>query len=122
MKQSLSLLALAFFTNMLSAQTWIPLTLNGKNNPADISIRQSDNTQFVFDVSINGFYKTNIVEGDHEYQQICLEKYHTLHDIGKPELPILSKIIGVPKYTKCVISIVDSLWIPVDGNYRIYPS
>lgn len=122
MKQSLSLLALAFFTNMLSAQTWIPLTLNGKNNPADISIRQSDNTQFVFDVSINGFYKTNIIEGDHEYQQICLEKYHTLHDIGKPELPILSKIIGVPKYTKCVISIVDSLWIPVDGNYRIYPS
>ena len=97
MKYQLCIL-LAMCTIHLQAQTWISLTDSANNaRGTDIEVLVSDVSQYLFKVTINGFYKKDTVVGDATYNQLYINEYETLNEVGCPELPVVNQLIGLPK-------------------------
>ena len=121
MKYQLCIL-LAMCTIHLHAQTWISLTNSARGaRGTDIEVLASDANQYMFKVTINGFYKDDIVVGDTIYNRLYINEYETLDRIGCPELPVVNQLLGFPKGTYGRVTISDVTWENLSG-YTVYPS
>ena len=121
MKYQLCIL-LAMCTIHLRAQTWIPLTNSARDaRGTDIEVLASDASQYLFKVTINGFYKKDIVVGDTTYNQLYINEYETLDEVGCPELPVVYQLIGLPKGTCGKVTVSNITWENLNG-YTVYPS
>ena len=120
MKYQLCIL-LAMCTIHLRAQTWIPLTNSARDaRGTDIEVLASDASQYLFKVTINGFYKKDVVVEDTTYNQLYINKYETLDEVGCPELPVVNQLIGLPKGTRGKVTVSNITWENLNG-YTVYP-
>ncbi|MBR5804201.1 MAG: hypothetical protein IKY31_07695 [Bacteroidaceae bacterium] len=115
-------LLLAMCAIHLQAQTWISLT-NSKvsERGTNIEVLASDASQYKFKVTINGFYKEDIIIEDTTYNKLYIDKYETLDKVGYPELPVVNQLLGFPKGTYGKVTISDITWENLSG-YTVYPS
>lgn len=121
MKYRLFLL-LTMCTVCLHAQTWIPLTDSNVNaRDVKIEVLTSNVNQYVFNVTINGFYKNDIIIGDTTYSKLYINKHETLGETGYPELPVINQLLGIPKGTYGKVTVSNITWKSFDG-YTVYPS
>lgn len=121
MKYQLCIL-LAMCTIHLRAQTWISLADSANNaRGTDIEVLVSDVSQYLFKVTINGFYKKDTVVGDATYNQLYINEYETLNEVGCPELPVVNQLIGLPKGTCGKVTVSNITWENLNG-YTVYPS
>ena len=120
MKYKLCIL-LAMCTIHIQAQTWISLTDSANNaRGTDIEVLTSNANQYVFKVTINGFYKKDIVVGDTTYNQLYINEYETMDGVGYPELPIVNQLLGIPKGTYGKVTVSNISWQNLNG-YTVYP-
>ena len=105
----------------VNAQSWIAINTELGEQPPIIEIIESNNLHCKLRVKIPGFYKTIIEYLDTTYASLEFEDYHTLTDIGKPCLPMIAQMIGLPaSCTGWDIVLMDSIWSNI-GIEKIYP-
>ncbi|MCK4662160.1 MAG: right-handed parallel beta-helix repeat-containing protein [Bacteroidales bacterium] len=102
------------------SQEWIPI--NGNNTPEkpEVTVISSDEHETIIHVSIKGFYKEDIVVDGITYQKLKFPGYFTTQTIGKPALPVITEMIGIPNDKNVNIFVINSKKIEI-LNYYVYP-
>lgn len=117
----LLVLLLSLYNLGLFSQEWISFDDGSKNiHKPSIEIITSNSKEFTFAVKIFGFLKEETSIDDIIYDEIYLPDYQTLKDIGKPALPVITELIGIPSKSELKITIIDSTWKQLSG-YNIFP-
>jgi hypothetical protein len=96
---------------------------NGNLNNGVIA---TDNQSFILNYSLNELNITSITTPHGEFYRINIPGHNTLDEPGKPELPVLSRLINIPDgaFVNVRISEVKSERVkPADQNFngRLYP-
>jgi len=62
----------------------------------------------------------DVVEGNKTFQKLRFPGYFTSLQVGKPQLPVISELVGIPDVVNVKASIIDSEVTTLKG-YRVYP-
>ncbi|MCD6180817.1 MAG: hypothetical protein J7K89_00355, partial [Candidatus Cloacimonetes bacterium] len=89
----LSLMIISLFLLLGATEGWVNLTGTGE---PQLEVMQSDASGLTIQVNVPGFYQTSITQQGKTYQKIRFSNEATTQDIGKPALPTLNAIVGVP--------------------------
>ena len=120
MKKTLFLAGMIFLAITVMAQkSWVGFSSEKAQLP-DITVIDQNENQLIIDVSIKGMYVSEEAVSDQKFQRIELLPFRTTKDIGKPELPMLSEIIGIPGNKMVYVQVLEQESIKLD-NYNIYP-
>ena len=110
-----------FLINSANAQEWISLSKTEiTNQKPTCKIVSSDDNETILNIELQGFVKSKTEIDEIIYHRVTLPQYSTTAEIGYPELPIISELIGIPNSKEVSISIVDTTSILLD-NYNIIP-
>lgn len=111
---------LVFIKTVCFSQEWVSLNNDYTIQKPKCRIISSNKEETIIKFIINGFYRDTVeIDGD-IYHKLFFPEYQTLNDIGKPALPIISELIGIPNNCNINLSIIDSSIILLDG-YEVYP-
>lgn len=84
---------ISLFLLLGATEGWVNLTGTGE---PQLEVMQSDASGLTIQVNVPGFYQTSITQQGKTYQKIRFSNEATTQDIGKPALPTLNAIVGVP--------------------------
>jgi hypothetical protein len=74
----------------------------------------------IFTVKVFGFLSQEVSLNNLIYNELYFPDYQTLKEIGKPALPVITELIGIPPKAEIKIAIIDSTWKQLSG-YKVYP-
>ena len=110
---------LVMFISLLMAE-WVslgPATIQEE----DISVVAQSPDEIIFEVSIPGFFETEIMENGIVYKRISfINSLSTSPDIGKPEIPAITGNIAVPENAILRCEVIAEETITKKG-YNLYP-
>ena len=105
----------------LKAQSWVTIDSGLQQQSPIIEILESNAEQYKFKVRIPGFYKEHIYNQGTMYEYLSFDRYGSLSQVGKPALPIITQLIGLPSYgEKCDVSIESPMWVNIEIG-KVYP-
>jgi hypothetical protein len=111
---------LSVLTFMATAQkNWVSFTSNTPELP-QVIIEEQNNTKIILNISISGMYVSGYMEDGQAFQRLELFENRTVKEIGKPELPMLSELIGIPGNKLINVNILNKETVKLD-NYLVYP-
>ncbi|MFP4470585.1 MAG: C25 family cysteine peptidase, partial [Bacteroidales bacterium] len=120
MKKLTVLLTLIMLICSAYAQkTWVPFTGDEPGQP-QVTLQESDRAGVVFDVKITGMYSEDITSEKQNFQRISLLENKTTKDVGRPELPMLHELVGIPGNQKVKVTVLEIETMKLSG-YHIYP-
>lgn len=121
MKKSTFLLALLFtFSVAFSQKSWVSFHGTQQPEQAALTIQQSDQQGMTIEIDIPGMYLQELTNNDLTFQHISLTDGATTKAVGRPELPMLNEVIGIPGNQNVTYKVV-SMETTKLGNYFIYP-
>ncbi len=104
----------------LFAQNWVSLDGSKNAQKPSIEIILSNSQELIFKVKVFGFYNQEKSLNSTSYDEIYFPEYNTLKEAGKPALPVITELIGVPPQTDFKMTIIDSIWKQLSG-FKIVP-
>ncbi|MCD4683208.1 MAG: hypothetical protein K8R86_08000, partial [Bacteroidales bacterium] len=107
-------------TFMATAQkSWVNFTSDSPQLP-QVVIEEQNETRIILDVSIPGMFVSAVAEEGKSFQRLELMENRTTKEIGKPELPMMSELIGIPDNKLVKVNILEIETKKLE-NYFIYP-
>ena len=100
-------------------KSWVSFT-DEQPVQATINILQSDGAGLTIEVNVPGMFSEQKVEGEQTFQKITLIEEHTTQEVGRPELPMLHQLIGIPD-NKGVTYTITGVETQKLSDYNIYP-
>lgn len=99
----------------------VPIGERSPKSCVSIDILESNEDNYVIKVKINAINSEHIEKNNTVFCRLSLDDSQTLLDIGKPALPIITQMIGLPigKTFSCVVT--DENWIDYEVE-KIYPA
>jgi hypothetical protein len=120
----LSIILFLLFSCALPVKTmdsgWVSFTGRGVPAPYDLKSIVSNNKELSFNLKIDGFEQEIIVEDSKRYQSIKIPKAGYTSEVGKPNLPVIRRMLAVPEGKSVKATLVDSSYVTRYG-YNIYP-
>ncbi|RLC45029.1 MAG: hypothetical protein DRH57_08715, partial [Candidatus Cloacimonadota bacterium] len=118
-----TLLSLSFllllFSFAIASENWIGFTSDIPQLP-QVNIEETDASRIVLDIVIPGMNMIEIEENGNTYQKLELLEFQTTTELGKPELPMINQIIGIPDNHKVKFNVLETSTTKLD-NYLVYP-
>ena len=74
---------------------WISTGASGPRAP-EVDLISSNPSSTVLDVTVYGFYVERVQEAGTVYHQLSFGDNAALREVGKPELPIITRLLGIP--------------------------
>ncbi len=99
---------------------WVPLDPSASSADLNIRLVESSGTRSVLEITLPGFYQTTIEQEGVTYQKLILEENLAGLQIGHPDLPVLTTLIGLPA-TGTVSARVTYMEGETFTDYRVYP-
>jgi len=118
-KFTILLTLLVAFSAVFAQKSWVSFT-SEQPEQAAISILQSDRAGLTFEVTVPGMFSEELTENEMTFQRISLIDGMTNKNIGRPELPMLNEIIGLPDNMVISYTISEIETTKLTG-YNIYP-
>jgi len=87
----------------------------------DLSLLRSDETGVLFDLYISNYEIQRVEIDGEEYWQISMPESGTTSEPGKPELPSVSALIGLPPDAQFELNLISDEQEPLAGTYKIIP-
>jgi len=115
----LILVLMAFTTGAFAQKEWVGVASGEPGLPV-VQLVEQNTGQLILDVEIPGFWVTNYIENGKVFQKLQMTAYSTTEEVGKPELPMIHKLIGIPSGMKARISILEYSSTVLE-NYLVYP-
>lgn len=118
------LLLLAGILTMLvvlatAQRQWVGFTTDSPQKP-QLTLGEQNQQHVVIDIDIPGMFVSTVTEGGQTFQRIELIEDRTTKDVGMPELPMISELIGIPGNQIVNVKILEKQTIKL-SNYKIYP-
>ena len=104
----------------ISQNNWIPLDSLSQRNLEILDIK-STMQELSFIVKFHGFFSSDTIINSQQFQRIYFPNSNNIDSIGKPELPIYSKLFAMPDCDsiKVDIEFIDSTLL---DEYNIFPT
>ncbi|MEW6412698.1 MAG: C25 family cysteine peptidase [Candidatus Zixiibacteriota bacterium] len=118
--QLLTLLVFGSVVTVYGEANWISLEGNSLIETPSAEVLQSNQNETVIKFTISGFFSEDITENGVTYQKLQFPGYATTVDISKPELPVISELVGIPGNANVSVSIVDYKETTLPG-YKVHP-
>ncbi|UCG61032.1 MAG: T9SS type A sorting domain-containing protein [Candidatus Zixiibacteriota bacterium] len=116
----LTLFVLGTVATAFADSNWVPLNgANGAQKPSAV-VLTSNESETVIRFSVYGFWSREVVEDGVTYQALKFPGYATILDIGKPALPVISEMVGIPGSANVSVSVIDYKEQVLSG-YNVYP-
>ena len=114
-------LFLIFTISGIYASEWISFDGTTTQAPPIITVLSSDNTSTVINIHISGALMDEKVVDDTTYHLLKFKDYATRQDVGKPALPAIHDLVGIPASAAVTITVQDSSIFQGYSGYKIYP-
>ncbi|HRW96864.1 MAG TPA: C25 family peptidase propeptide domain-containing protein, partial [Bacteroidales bacterium] len=114
---SLFLVFLSFAA--MSQKSWVAFTSDQPKDAA-VTILHSDRSGLILEVTVPGMFTENVNHEGKSFQRITLVENHTTQEEGRPELPMLHKLIGIPGNQKIALTLLEQEFTRLNG-YNIFP-
>jgi|GEM_PF-1282590 len=115
----LAVLLLVGFSNVALAE-WISLDGTSEPTQPEVTVLVSNNSTTLIEYNLSGFTSERMFHNGFEYQSLRIPGYWTTLDVGKPQLPVVTKLIAIPEGARLSVSVVRSNAI-VLGGYNVFP-
>lgn len=112
-------LALLFAQSAIS-QNWVSFNGSDPQFPL-VEIEEQDMSGITINISIPGMFSEEVTQDGITYKRLSFESWQTLHEVGMPELPVISEIIALPGDKLVKVSILETESIMLD-NMLVYPA
>ena len=103
------------------ASEWLSFDGTTMQAPPTITVLSHDNTSTVINVHIPGAFVNEKVVDDTTYHLFEFMDYAMIQDVGKPALPAIYDLVGIPATASVSISVQDSSTFHGYSDYKIYP-
>lgn len=122
-KYSLKVLfSIILITNASFVQSqWISFDSASENKTVSSDVIVSNDQETIIEFTLPGMEVKELQRGNELFQVLRLPNFLTTMETGKPQLPVLSEIIGIPDLSNVKVSIIESEEVTFNG-YNIYPS
>ncbi len=107
------------FSSVFAQKSWVSFTSEQPEQTA-ITILQSDRAGMTFEVTVPGMFSEELTENEMNFQRISLIDGMTNKNVGRPELPMLHELIGIPDNMVVSYTISEIETTKLTG-YNIYP-
>jgi hypothetical protein len=107
------------FGSVFAQKSWVSFT-SEQPEQAAITILQSDRAGLTFEVTVPGMFSEQVIEGEKTFQRISLIEDMTTKAVGRPELPMLHELIGIPDNLAISVNITNIETVKLSG-YNVYP-
>ncbi|MCK5261941.1 MAG: hypothetical protein KAJ44_07145, partial [Thermoplasmatales archaeon] len=78
-------------------KTWISFYGSDPGEEPILNVLESSSERTVIDVTLPGFWITDIAIGEDIYQEITIPSHSTTMDIGEPAIPVIRSLIAIPE-------------------------
>ncbi len=112
-------LLLLLVISLSASEQWVGFTSSSVQLP-EVMVIESDHSKLVLDISVPGMKVTEVEENGEIYHKLELNYNQNTHDVGKPELPMINEIIGIPDNQKVKVRILEETSVTLSG-YNVYP-
>jgi len=80
----------------------------------------SNENETVIEFTLSGMNVKEIMTGNDSYHILRFPDYHTTMEVGRPQLPAISELIGIPDLSNVRVSVEETEEITL-GGYHVYP-
>jgi hypothetical protein len=101
--------------------TWVPFYLGASLTPPDVELKTSDTTRLVVSLHCHGMWRTTINFSGTSYDYLEIPSAGHTTDIGQPNLPLITRLVQVPKNVDLTIETLYSNYTELD-NYDVVPA
>ena len=112
-------LLLLLIISLSASEQWIGFTSSSVRLP-EVKVIESDHSKLMLEITVPGMVVTEVEEDGEIYHRLQLNYNQNTHDVGKPELPMLNKIIGIPDNQKVKVRMLEETSTILSG-YNVYP-
>ncbi len=104
---------------IMAQKMWVGFT---SENPAapTVLIEEQDQSKIVLNVTVSGMFVTEVSKQGYNFQRLELIENRTTKDIGKPEMPMINEVIGIPGNQLVRVNILEKETMKLQ-NYLLYP-
>lgn len=106
----LLIMALLFHCGVKGKPVWIPISKSTSDKCITITTIESNENRYKAKIKINGYYDDIIEIGTTVYHQLSFDDPISLSFVGEPALPIISRLIALPKGENLDVRILDEEW------------
>lgn len=100
---------------------WVLLEGAGTRASYAMKPKVSNDKMLLLSVGIDGFVQEIIMEDSRKFQKISIPKAGFMEVIGKPNLPVIRKLVAVPPGRNIRVRLIDPTTV-IKQNYNIYPA
>ena len=106
---------------LTQAGNWISFDSSPAGTPAETSVTVSDTSGITIVADFHGFWRNNVTINGTFYDDLDMPGATSIHDVGKPMLPVLSEFIEIPHGIDASIDLLTSS-TDNTGGYHIRPA
>ena len=112
---------IVFFLNLHSAGAqWVSFGYSSEKQKPSARVLVSNESETVIEFTLEGMEVKKIMIGDETFHVLRFPDYYTTMEVGKPQLPAISELIGIPDLSNVHVSVVETEEIILRG-YHVYP-
>lgn len=120
MRRTVLFFVLAGLPALLTAQlTWTGIGSDQPTGPV-VRVEKQDAQGAILTFDFAGFFESQVIEDGEVFQRLQVLENRTSKDIGKPELPMVSELVGIPGHLGARIKSVETETVTLAG-YHVYP-
>ncbi len=114
------LLCLAAWPMGTPAAEWVSLGGDPGTSPL-IEVLESNNAQTIVEIAIPGMWVEEKVVAGNRYQILAVPEGGVLTHIGKPQMPVMARFVGIPPDKDITVCILERDCVTLIG-YNVYPA
>lgn len=116
------IITLSFQKGIEGKPLWTPIDNGRSKKCISITTIESNDNQYRAKIEIHGYYDSPITIGGTTYHQLAFDEPGTLNFVGEPALPIISRLIALPKGEMFDVRISDEKWTDNIFIGKVIPS
>jgi hypothetical protein len=109
------------YSRYANGGTWEPFYLGAPIAPPDVELKTSDSTRLVISLHCHGMWRTTINFNGIIYDNLEIPSTGHTRDIGKPALPLITRLVQVPRAVDLTGEILHSQYIELN-NLNVTPA
>ncbi|MBN1339156.1 MAG: T9SS type A sorting domain-containing protein [Bacteroidales bacterium] len=102
-----------------AAKDWVKISAENAAAPY-VTILQQDNSKVILHIQLPGFFSETVTHDGITFRRLELIPFQTTKEAGKPELPMLNHLIGIPDNKLVKINILDKKTTGFE-NFTVFP-
>ncbi len=116
----LSGLLMLAIVSLYGQERWVSFNGGSQGKPELKMIEKSGTRSMTLEIKVPGMFVSDVQQNGSNFQRLTLTEMQTTKEVGRPELPMINEIIGLPENKIAKVTILEEEKTVLD-NYLVYP-